>query len=281
MTTVVPHNGAGVAHAGQIRQPASSLRACHADGPLRRHALLDAISTPVCVGLDSLCTPRPLCVLPPPCCPRCPRRDSFGPRWPTIGHCLVTCRRRPHNAAHHVDGEHQNTFQLRTQGALAAEIGGSSRLPRPRCAPAPPRVARMRRPAPTHAPLADGHGFAAQFANRAFGSLCSTVRPGGLVLQQRFQGRDDVVDVGFGQAVVGRAAGGNVEDREHTLGLTKNPRPRPPRISWPAGWRRPWRVSALRRTGRSRAYPAGRRTTGGSPCRASRGRRSSARISRT
>ena len=75
------------------------------------------------------------------------------PRWPTIGHCLVTRRRRLHNATHHVDRGHQNTFRFRTRtalvgSALVAEMAGSGRPSRPRCALNPNRARQQTASAP-------------------------------------------------------------------------------------------------------------------------------------
>ena len=103
-----PHNGAGVAHAGQIRHPAPTLRP----------------ATPMLPALSATRFVRP--------------------RWPTIGHCLVTRRRRLHNATHHVERGYPKTFRLRTrsrtrtapvQSVLVSEKAGSGRPSRPRCAP--------------------------------------------------------------------------------------------------------------------------------------------------
>jgi len=152
MTTVVPHNGAGVAHAGQIRQLASVLRACRADGCLRRHVLLGAIPTALCVGLGSLHTaPAPRLAIPMLTALSATRfvRPPLADDWPL----LVTRRRRLHNAAHHEDRGHQNTFRFRTRtalvgSALVAEMAGSGRPSRPRCALNPNRARQQTASAP-------------------------------------------------------------------------------------------------------------------------------------
>jgi hypothetical protein len=132
-TRCPPRNGAGVAHAGQTRHTA----------PRRR---LKAHSSQLTAS-RALCHPHVACAVRDAI-----RSAPLADDWPL----LVTRRRRLHNAAHHEDRGHQNTFRSRTRPALVAGIAGSGRLPRPRCAPAPPRVARMQRPDPLPGPPRPG-----------------------------------------------------------------------------------------------------------------------------
>jgi len=113
--TRCPHNGAGVAHAGQIRHTAPTLR----------------LAIPMLPALSATRFVRP------------PLADD----WPL----LVTRRRRLHNAAHHVDRGYQKDIPTTDpnrqeaairfahrkpsiHGAHVAEKAGSSRPLRSRCA---------------------------------------------------------------------------------------------------------------------------------------------------